>query len=89
MKNWDATVRSLNSTSRKRLFLAGLLAEASATVREGDPIDEEADMAGPWWAGVIPIETRFGAPRVAADFTGSDAMPPQYGDLAGKSPDER
>jgi len=89
VKNWDATRPVSELDIKKTLVLQVSLAEASAKVREGDPIDEEADMAGPWWAGVIPIETRFGAPRVAADFTGSDAMPPHYSDLAGKSPDER
>ena len=57
------------------------LAEASAKVRTGDPIDEEDDMAGPWWSGVIPIETRFGGAYAAADFSGSNPMPPQYAAL--------
>ncbi|MEM9464514.1 MAG: pyridoxamine 5'-phosphate oxidase family protein [Actinomycetota bacterium] len=87
--NWDETRPVSAIDNRKTLVLEMPLAEASAKVRAGDPIDEPDDMAGPWWAGVIPIETRFLEPYAAADFTGSDPMPTQYGDLAGKTPDER
>ncbi len=87
--NWDETRPVSEIDNKKTLVLEMPLAEASAKVRAGDPIDEEDDMAGPWWAGVIPIETRFLAPYAAADFTGSDPMPSQYGDLTGKTPDER
>ncbi|GAB3267469.1 pyridoxamine 5'-phosphate oxidase family protein [Chitinimonas naiadis] len=38
------------------------IVEAVAKIRTGPPKDDEADMAIPVWAGVRPIETRFGAP---------------------------
>ncbi len=39
------------------------LEEASVKTRSGGPLDDEADYAlGDIWAGVIPMETRFGAP---------------------------
>lgn len=38
------------------------IAEASAKVRQGDPIDDEADHALPCWAGQIPLTQRAGAP---------------------------
>ena len=37
------------------LILALPLAEASAKIREGGPLDEEEDYALPLWAGVIPL----------------------------------
>jgi len=37
--------------------------EASAKVRVGGPIDDEADYALPAWAGVIPLIRRVGAPE--------------------------
>jgi len=37
------------------LILALPLAEASAKIREGGPVDEEEDYALPLWAGVIPL----------------------------------
>ncbi len=87
--NWDEGRPVSEIDNKKTLVLEMPLAEASAKVRAGDPIDEDADMAGPWWSGVIPIETRFQEPYAAADFTGTNPMPSQYGALAGKTPDER
>ena len=56
------------------------LAEASAKIRTGDPVDDEADYALPCWAGVLPLRVAAGAPqpdgRLAAGIT-----PPDY--LAG------
>ena len=34
------------------------ISEASAKVRTGPPVDDDADYALPIWAGVIPVETR-------------------------------
>ena len=87
--NW-AVGRPVSETDNKKTLVLELpLAEASAKVRAGDPVDEPDDMAGPWWSGVIPIETRFLAPYPAADFTGSDPMPTSYAALSGLTPDER
>jgi hypothetical protein len=60
------------------------LAEASAKVRTGDPIDEDDDMAGTWWAGVTPIETRIGEAYPAADFTGTNPLPAAYSALTNR-----
>lgn len=87
--NWDEGREVSEIDNRKTLVLEMSLDEASAKVRDGDPIDEEDDMAGPWWSGVIPVETRFGGAYPAADFTGSNEMPAQYGAVAGKTLDER
>ena len=67
----------------------GLLAEASAKVRTGDPIDEPEDIAGPWWAGVVPVGTRFEPPVASADYTGDLEPPGSISALAGRSPDDR
>ncbi len=87
--NWDEGRGVSAMDNRKTLVLEMSLDEASAKVRDGDPIDEDDDMAGPWWSGVIPVETRFGEAYPAADFAGSNEMPAQYGALAGKLPEER
>jgi hypothetical protein len=42
--------------------LALPLAEVSAKVRTGAPIDDEEDYALPIWAGVVPIRTTVGEP---------------------------
>ncbi|MEU8245976.1 pyridoxamine 5'-phosphate oxidase family protein [Nonomuraea sp. NPDC048916] len=42
--------------------LALSLEEASVKIRRGEPNDEETDYALPVWAGVLPLETTWGAP---------------------------
>jgi uncharacterized protein len=42
--------------------LALSLEESSAKVRTGPPVDEEDDYALEVWAGVIPVEQKFGQP---------------------------
>ena len=50
--------RELNAT----LVLALPLAEASAKVRTGAPIDDEEDLTLGVWAGVLPLRTVAGEP---------------------------
>lgn len=61
------TSKELNAT----LVLRIPIAEASAKVRRGPPIDDEADYALDVWAGVVPLVTTTGAfepcPRLATD----------------------
>ncbi|HLK62758.1 MAG TPA: pyridoxamine 5'-phosphate oxidase family protein [Bryobacteraceae bacterium] len=63
------TEQELKGTS----VLAVRLDEVSAKVRTGPPIDDEEDYSLPVWAGVVPVETRFGDPvsdgRVPAGVT--------------------
>lgn len=53
------------------LVLALPLAEASAKIRVGPPVDDEEDYALPVWAGVLPLRTAAGTaeadPRLPAD----------------------
>src|SRR5215472_3325182 len=50
--------------------LALPLTEVSAKVRSGGPKDDDADMALPVWAGVIPLTVVAGEPEPAADAAG-------------------
>jgi nitroimidazol reductase NimA-like FMN-containing flavoprotein (pyridoxamine 5'-phosphate oxidase superfamily) len=50
--------RELKATSVLRVPIA----EFSAKVRVGPPIDDEEDYAFPTWAGVVPLEMVAGAP---------------------------
>ena len=43
------------------------LDKISAKSRNGDPSDDEEDLALPIWAGLIPIETKLGSPITAAN----------------------
>jgi nitroimidazol reductase NimA-like FMN-containing flavoprotein (pyridoxamine 5'-phosphate oxidase superfamily) len=70
---WDEvrapTPTELKATSVLRLSLD----EASAKLRDGPPKDDEGDYDWPVWAGVIPIESRWGEPvadpRLGPGFT--------------------
>ncbi len=84
--NWNLGRPVSDIDERKTLVLEMPLAEASAKIRTGDPIDEPDDIAGPWWAGVIPVETRFGPPYPAADYTGDGAVPVAFTNLANPTP---
>lgn len=47
---------------RATLVLELPIVEASAKRRSGFSLDAEEDLALPYWAGVVPIEQRWGAP---------------------------
>ncbi|HWW53507.1 MAG TPA: pyridoxamine 5'-phosphate oxidase family protein, partial [Acidimicrobiales bacterium] len=53
---------------RSTLVLALELNEVSAKVRTGDPLDDEADLDWPVWAGVIPLRLVAGEREPAADL---------------------
>ncbi len=56
--------------------------EASAKVRTGDPVDDEADHALPHWAGVVPLSLRSACPVPAADLREEIEIPAYLRDLA-------
>jgi len=51
------------------------LDEASVKIRTGGPIDDEADLTLPHWAGVVPLATTHGEPEPAADLAPGIAVP--------------
>jgi nitroimidazol reductase NimA-like FMN-containing flavoprotein (pyridoxamine 5'-phosphate oxidase superfamily) len=51
------------------------IVEASAKIRSGDPIDDEADYALPIWSGQVPIVTRTLTPVADARLDASTPMP--------------
>lgn len=44
------------------------ISEASAKIRTGPPVDDKGDYSLPVWAGVLPIEERYGIPVVDPDM---------------------
>jgi nitroimidazol reductase NimA-like FMN-containing flavoprotein (pyridoxamine 5'-phosphate oxidase superfamily) len=55
--------RSPNALELKQsIVLALALDEVSAKIRSGPPVDDEEDYSLPVWAGLVPVETRLGAP---------------------------
>jgi hypothetical protein len=72
----DHVAPGRSATSRpgtpKELAATAVLAldldEVSIKSRAGDPEDDPADLDGPYWAGVVPVATRFGEPLPAANL---------------------
>ena len=55
--------------------IAMSIAEASAKVRGGPPLDYDADMGEPVWAGVIPLSLAPGAPVADPKLDAKIALP--------------
>jgi len=74
---WDEVRQPTDQELKATSVLALPLAEASAKVRTGPPIDEEEDYELPVWAGVIPLRLVAGEP-VADPRLPRDVAPPDY-----------
>jgi nitroimidazol reductase NimA-like FMN-containing flavoprotein (pyridoxamine 5'-phosphate oxidase superfamily) len=62
-------LRPVNAEELRVTTVLGMhVDEASAKVRNGGPVDDEADYAQPTWAGVIPVHSVTGVP------VGDDAL---------------
>ncbi|MDA3629538.1 pyridoxamine 5'-phosphate oxidase family protein [Saccharopolyspora sp. WRP15-2] len=66
--------------NKKELAATAVLAldltEAAVKIRSGGPVDEDEDVeAGKAWAGVLPLETRWGAPEPADDLAADFEVP--------------
>lgn len=78
---WDVTRpptdQELKATSVLRLSLQ----EASAKVRTGPPIDDDADYTLPVWAGVVPVTLTLGTPQPDPRLADRTASPPSIGSI--------
>jgi nitroimidazol reductase NimA-like FMN-containing flavoprotein (pyridoxamine 5'-phosphate oxidase superfamily) len=71
-----AEVRAPSAQELKATAVLALaLEEASVKIRTGDPIDDEADLERPCWAGVLPLAAGFAAPAPSADLRPGLAPP--------------
>lgn len=70
--------RELDAT----LVLALPITEWSLKVSAGWPDDPAEDVAGPAWAGVVPMSSYYGAPVPAPDLRTGTAVPRSVGELA-------
>ncbi|MHB1775798.1 MAG: pyridoxamine 5'-phosphate oxidase family protein [Acidimicrobiales bacterium] len=67
---------------RRTLVLAMPIARWSLKVSSGWSADGPADLAGPAWAGVVPLHQRAGAPEPAPDLAPGIPVPPSVRRLA-------
>ena len=61
-QHWDDSRQPNEKELKATSVLRIPIDEFSAKVRVGPPIDDEPDYSFPTWAGVIPLDTRVGAP---------------------------
>ena len=74
---WDESRSPSEVELRQTAVLAIDMVEASAKIRVGGPEEEEADyIALDIWAGVLPIETRWGDPIEAEDLPSGIPLSP-------------
>ena len=64
------------------LVLALPIADWSLKVSAGWPEDDEADLAGPAWAGVVPVREVYGEPVAAPDLRDGIEVPPSVRGLS-------
>ncbi|MBA3735392.1 MAG: pyridoxamine 5'-phosphate oxidase family protein [Actinobacteria bacterium] len=72
---WDDARQPNDGEIKGTTILALPLSEASAKVRSGPPIDDEADLSLPVWAGLIPLALEPAEPVPAEGVHGP---PPAY-----------
>jgi nitroimidazol reductase NimA-like FMN-containing flavoprotein (pyridoxamine 5'-phosphate oxidase superfamily) len=84
MPTWDTGRPPTDAEIRKTMVIAVPLVEMSAKIRTGGPIDEDEDLAGPHWAGQVPIRTTWEAPVDSPDLPADVPVPPGIAGLAGQ-----
>lgn len=72
---WEDSRQPNERELKATLALRIPIIEFSAKVRQGPPIDDEADHTFPTWAGVIPLETVARAPMRDAQCNSEIAAP--------------
>lgn len=80
---WDTARPPSEIDYKQTLVLSVPLTEASAKIRGGDPIDDAEDIAGPCWAGVVPLTSTWGRHINSEDLTEGIMPPSAVTDLAG------
>lgn len=86
---WDTARPPSDSDYKQTLVLSVPLAESSAKIRGGDPIDDDADIAGPHWAGVVPLTSSWGPLVDSADLRDGIDPPAAVTALVGTDPHQQ
>ncbi|MGC2278307.1 MAG: pyridoxamine 5'-phosphate oxidase family protein [Candidatus Binatus sp.] len=79
---WDHIRHPNEKELAATLVLSIPIVEASAKLRSGDPLDDEADYAMPVWAGQIPFMTLALTPIADARLDSSTPVPAHVTDYA-------
>ncbi len=79
---WDDARAPSETDLKQTLVLALSLEESSAKVRAEGALDEDIDMDGPHWAGVVPMSTTWGTPVPNADLRVDAPVPDSVSAMA-------
>ncbi len=74
-KRWEDSRQPMENELNVTSVLKIKIEEASAKIREGDPVDDAKDYELPIWAGVLPFETKFGKPFADAKLDKEIELP--------------
>lgn len=85
---WEAARRPSGQELKATLVLELPLAEASAKVRNGPPIDDAEDYALPVWAGVVPITLQYGKPEADPRLAEGIRLPEEIQRGRGRCPED-
>jgi nitroimidazol reductase NimA-like FMN-containing flavoprotein (pyridoxamine 5'-phosphate oxidase superfamily) len=81
----SAEVRRPTKAELAATLVLGLpLDDWSLKISAGWPEDEDDDVAGPAWAGVVPVHESYAAPLAAPDLRDGIDVPPSVRALAGR-----
>jgi nitroimidazol reductase NimA-like FMN-containing flavoprotein (pyridoxamine 5'-phosphate oxidase superfamily) len=80
---WDEARRPSERESAATAVLAVAIDEASAKVRTGPPADDEEDLGGDVWAGVVPYRLVPGEPEPDPEWQAVPDLPPSVRRLLG------
>jgi hypothetical protein len=72
---WDAVREPSDLEMRATLVLRLAIAEASAKIRTGPPVDDDEDYGLPVWAGELPLRTVARAPVTDPRLTAGIPVP--------------
>lgn len=72
---WEEARKPTDKELDQTGVIAVSIEEASAKIRGGPPVDEEADLTLPFWAGVVPMANTWGPPE--SDDAGQAIALPQ------------
>jgi nitroimidazol reductase NimA-like FMN-containing flavoprotein (pyridoxamine 5'-phosphate oxidase superfamily) len=81
---WDTARAPSDEDFRRTLVLSVPLTEASAKVRGHGAVDDEPDIAGPHWAGVVPFTAQWGRPIPSTDLGTGVVTPTAVAALEGR-----
>lgn len=81
---WDSARRANKKEMALTTVVAIEIDTAVAKIRDEGSSDEEEDLAGRWWAGILPIETKILSAQPSPDLSDDIPTPAHVTDIVGR-----